>query len=125
MKQKESKLFFTPAKLVIYKWTGTRSNLPMFSQQLCDLSVAANIKWAAVLCAVCSSTFVECLSLPLLGFVTSWIGDAHISLNKKEVSRVEESWKNILQSTLLARLLVLQATAFKNLFKIMVIRVSL
>lgn len=55
--------------------------LPLFSQQLCDLTVAADIKWAAVICAICSSTFAEFLSLLLLDALAFWIGDAHISLN--------------------------------------------
>lgn len=55
--------------------------LSLFSPQLCDLAVAADIKWAAVLRAICSSIFAKFLSLPLLDALTSWIGDAHISLN--------------------------------------------
>lgn len=54
-----------------------RCILPLYSQQLCDLTVGVDMKWGAVLCAICS----KFLSLSLLDSVTSWIGDGRISLN--------------------------------------------
>lgn len=101
------------------------SYLPIFSQSLFGLTLAANIKQAVVVCSVCNTAFSEFLSLVVLGSVISYVRDARSSLYsiiKRSVFRAEESCKNMLQSTSVPRLLrELQATALKYLFKMVII----